>query len=59
MNNMPIANGVQISPRISSITGIFWGAHANLANPAKGLDESIMDMTEYKKCLYDKIKAVF
>ena len=56
---MPIANGVQISPRISRITGIFWGAHANPANLVKGLYESIKDMTEDKKCLYDKIKAVF
>ena len=37
----------------------FLGAHANPANPAKGLYESIKDMAEYKKCLYDKIKAVF
>ena len=37
----------------------FLGAHANPANLVKGLYESIKDMAEDKKCLYDKIKAVF
>lgn len=37
----------------------YFGSHANPANPAKGLYESIKDMAEDKKCLYDKIKAVF
>ena len=39
--------------------GYLFGAHANPANLVKGLYESIKDMAEDKKCLYDKIKAVF